>query len=127
MPSGDAVDFKYYQYTDDSGGTWSVKVDKTWGDNVDADFAAHSTGDVVMPRSSRFRPRTIVLQDLTSGRKTTRVVGSLTADAWTDNPYTTTGKFRGLAGAVTLTKIDQRGEHLPRSRTINSMPEPSTA
>lgn len=122
---GDAVDYKYYQYTDDTGGTWSVKQDKTWGDDADAGFSAADTSDPTMVASPSLRPRSITLQDLVSGRKTTRVVGDVTATAWTTAGYTTTINFRGLAAAVVATKIDQRGEHIRRSRTINSMPEPT--
>lgn len=121
---GDAVDFKYYKYTDDEAGTWSIKQDKSWGDDADAGFAAHSTADPVMVRSPALRPRVVILQDLVSGRKTERVCGSPTATAWTTAGYTTTINFRGLAAGVVVTKIDKRGEHIRRSRTINSMPEP---
>lgn len=121
----DAVDFKYYQYTADDGSTWSVKVDKTWGDDADAGFGAADAADPVMVNSPALRPRTIQLQDPTSARQTSRVVGSLTADAWTTAGYTTTVNFRGLATGVTAEKIGQRGEHIRRKRTIVSKPEPS--
>lgn len=124
MPA-DAVDFGYYQYTDNFGNTWSVKVDKTWGANSDADFSAYSTSDPVMVKSPSLRPRTILLQDPTSGRKTSRVVGTTTATAWTSSNYTTTVKFRGLATGVTAQKIDQRDEHIRKPRSIISQPEPA--
>lgn len=121
---GDAVDFKYYQYIDDTTGTWSVKVDKTWGDNIESGFGPASSTDPVMVSSPSLRPRTIELQDLVSGRTTIRATGAVTATAWTTAGYTTTIKFRGLAASVVGTKVDQRGEHIRRRRTINSMPEP---
>lgn len=121
----DAVDFKYYQYTDDVGGTWSVKQDKTWGDNADAGFGAADQADPVMVASPSLRPRTIILQDPDSARMTSRVVGSVTADAWTTAGYTTTINFRGLAAGVVASKVDQRGEHIRRKRTIISKPEPA--
>jgi len=122
---GDAVDFKYYQYDSDNGESFSVKVDKTWGDNADSGLGAAVPADPVLVKSPSMRPRAIILQDLVSGRKTERVVGNVTADAWTTAGYTTTVNFRGLAAGVVATKIDQRGEHIRRARTINSMPEPS--
>lgn len=121
---GDAVDFQYYQYTADDGSTWSVKVDKTWGDDADAGFGPPSSTDPVMVRSPALRPRQITLQDLTSTRITTRVVGDPTATAWTTAGYTTTINFRGLAAGVVATKIDQRGEHIRRRRAIDNKPEP---
>lgn len=120
----DAVDFAYYQYTDDTGSTWSVKQDKTWGDDVDSGFSAFSASDPVMVSSPALRPRQILLQDPTSTRITSRVVATTTAAAWTTAGYTTTINFRGLAAGVVATKIDQRGEHIRRGRTINSKPEP---
>lgn len=122
---GDAVDFKYYQYVADDATTWSVKQDKTWGDDADSGFSAADPADPVMVPSPALRPRSIQLQDLVSGRVTTRVVGDTSAAAWTTPGYTTTINFRGLAAGVVATKIAQRGEHIRRSRTINSMPEPS--
>lgn len=122
--AADAVDFQYYKYTDDIGGTWSIKQDKTWGDNPDAGFAEAVQADPVMVRSANTRPRTVLLQDSTSGRMTTRVVGSVAADAWATNPYTTTMYFRGLAAGVVVEKIDQRGEHIRHKRTIINKSEP---
>ena len=72
MPSGDAVDFKYYKYTDDAAVTWSVIVDKLWGDNADSGFAAFDASDPVMVVSPSLRPRRIFLQDPVTGRKTSR-------------------------------------------------------
>lgn len=122
---GDAVDFKYYQYTDDVGDTWSVKQDKTWGDDADSGFAAAAATDPVMVKSPALRPRQILLQDPGSARITSRVVGSVSAAAWTTPGYTTTINFRGLAAGVVAEKIDQRGEHIRRKRTISNKPEPS--
>lgn len=127
MPSGDAVDFIYKQYTDDEGGTWSLKVDKTWGNHADADFGAFDPADPVMVKSPSLRPRMIFLQDPVTGRQTSRVCGSPTATAWTTAGYTSVQKFRGLAGTVAVTKYDKRGEHIRRGRAIVSLVEPSTA
>lgn len=122
---GDAVDFKYYQYTDSFGNTWSIKTDKTWGDDAAAGFGAYSTADPVMVKSPSLRPRTIVLQDPTSARITSRVVATTTASAWSNPAFTTTIKFRGLAAGVVVNKIDQRDEHIRKPRTIYNKPEPS--
>jgi hypothetical protein len=122
---GDAVDFKYYKYLSDASEPWSVKQDKSWGDNADAGFSAADVADPVMVKSPSLRPRYIVLQDPVSSRVTTRVCGSVAADAWTTAGYTTTVNFRGLAAGVVVEKIDQRGEHIRRKRTIISKPEPT--
>lgn len=122
---GDAVDYKYYQYTDDFGNTWSVKQDKTWGDNADAGFGAYNAADAVMVKSPSLRPREILLQDPTSARITSRVVATTTATAWSSGNYTTTVKFRGLATGVVCTKFQNRGEHIRKPRAINSKPEPA--
>lgn len=127
MPSGDAVDFIYKRYTADDATTWSVKVDKTWGADADAGFANFNAADPMLTKTATNSPRTITLQDPVTGRQTTRVVGSLTADAWTEADWSGTQKFRGLAGAVTVNKIAQRGEHFRRARAIISHAEPSTA
>lgn len=123
MPA-DAIDFKYYQYVDAFGNTWSVKVDKTWGDNADAGFGAASTADPVMVKSPSLRPRMIFLQDPTSARVTSRVVATTTATAWSNPSYTTTVKFRGLATGVVCNKYDQRDEHIRKPRTIYNKAEP---
>lgn len=122
---GDAVDYKWYQYLDDEGGTWAIKQDKTWGDDADAGFSAYDTADPPMTKSPSLRPRAILLQDPTSARITSRVCGSPTATAWTTAGYTTTINFRGLAAGVVATKIDKRGEHIRRARSIYNKPEPS--
>ena len=124
MPTGNAVDYKWYRYTANDASTWAVKVDKTWGDHADSGFAAFNAADPVMPRTSRFRPRVIIMQDPVSTRKTARVVGSSTATAWTTAGYPSTQIFRGLAGVVVVAKIDQRDERIPHPRGINSLPEP---
>lgn len=127
MPTGNAVDFKYYRYTADDGTFWAVKVDKLWGDNADAGFAAFNAADPVMTRTPGLRPRDITLQDPVTGRQTTRIVGDLTADAWTEAGYASTQLFRGLAGTVAVVKVSQRGEKIRRPRAIISHAEPSTA
>lgn len=123
MPA-DAVDYAYYIYTDNNGNEWSVKVDKTWGDNSDSGFSAAAGGERVLVNSPATRPRQIFLQDPTSGRITSRVVATTTATAWTASPYTTTVKFRGLATGVTMTKVQQRDEHIRKTRFPMSHPEP---
>lgn len=124
MPA-DAVDYGYYRYTDAFGNHWSVKTDITWGDNAESGLATANTDDPVMVTSRSLRPRKIFLQDLTSGRVTSRVVGTYTADAWAISGYTTTVKFRGLATGVVMTKFDQRDEHIRKARTITHKPEPT--
>lgn len=124
MPA-DATDFKWYQYTADDASTWSMKVDKTWGDDAASGFGAASDADPVMPNNPAIRARYIELQDKTgSGRITRRYVGGPAASAWTTSGFTTTIKYKGLATGVVVTKVNQRGEHFRRSRLIDNKPEP---
>lgn len=125
MPTGNAVDFQYYKYVDDAGDDWSVKVDKLWGDNADSGFAAFDAADPVLVPSPAQRPRMIFLQDPVTGRKTSRIVGTTAATAWTTAGYASTQVFRGLAGTVAVTKYGQRGEHIRRARAIINPAEPS--
>lgn len=127
MATGNAVDFKYYQYTADDGTTWSVKVDKTWGDNAAAGFGAMDPADPVFPRTGRYRPRQVRLQDMVSTRTTQRVVGSNAVDLWTVKGETVTSVVRGAAGTVTLTKIGKIDERIPTGLAITSKAEPVTA
>lgn len=127
MAAGNAVDFKWYRYTSDSGVTYGVKVDKTWGDDADSGFAAFNSADPAPTPGPSFQPRSITMQDQVSGRVTRRLVGSTTAAAWTTDGFTQTVPVRGAAGTVTLTKIANNGEKIRRPRTIISKPEPDAA
>lgn len=126
MPTGEALDFKWYRYTADDGTFWAVKCDKTWGDDADSGLSAYNAADPAVPRGGGFRPRTITLQDAVSSRMTQRVVGTDSATAWTTSGFTQTVPVRGAGGALTLTKIANNGERIRRPRTIVSKPEPIT-
>lgn len=123
----EAVDFKWYRYEADDGTFFAVKVDKTWGDDADAGFAAYNAADPAISPGRGFKPRTITLQDPVSTRTTTRVVGAPDAAAWTTSGFTQAVPVRGGAGTVTLTKIANNGEKIRRARAILSKPEPISA
>jgi hypothetical protein len=126
MATGNAVDFKWYQYTADDASTWSYKTDKTWGDNAASGMGAFSAADPVWPKGARYRARQVVLQDLVSGRRTLRVLGTAAATAGVSGA-TVTAPVRGAAGTVTLTSLGIQGEKRPRASTIISKPEPITS
>jgi hypothetical protein len=123
----EAVDFKWYRYTADDGSFFALKVDKTWGDDADSGFAAFNAADPAITPNPSFRPRTITMQDLVSGRVTRLPVGTTTATAWTTSGYTTDRPVRGGAGTVEYTKIANNGERIRRPRTIINKPEPISA
>jgi hypothetical protein len=127
MPSGDAVDYKWFRYTQNDGTFRSVKVDKTWGDDADSGFAAFNVADPVLMVSGTEHPRYVMMQDPATGRKKKLPCGTKDATAFTDPAFTQTTKYRGLAGAVTLAAIYTRDEIIRRPRAIISAAEPSTA
>lgn len=123
----EAVDFKWYRYEADDGTFWAIKVDKTWGDDADAGFAAYNAADPAVSPHPGFQPRAIILQDPVSTRTTRRIVGAPDATAWTTSGFTQAVPVRGGAGTVTLTKIQNVGEKIRRPRAIVSKPEPISA
>ena len=127
MPTGNAVDYKWYQYTCDDGTFRSVKVDKTWGDDADSGFGAFDAADPVLYVSTFEHPRFVMMQDPATGRKKKLYCGTNTATAFTTPGFTQTTNYRGLAGTVTLSAIYTRGEVLRRPKAIINMAEPSTA
>ena len=124
--AANAVDFRWYRYTRDDGGFFAVKVDRTWGDDADAGFGAFNTADAAPTPGPSFQPRTVTLQDTVTGRITRRVVGATTATAWTTAGFTQTVPVRGQDGTVTMTKIQNNGEHIRRPRAITNKSEPVT-
>lgn len=126
MPTGEAVDFQWYRYTDDNGNFWAVKVDKTWGDDADSGLDPFNAADPAITRGRGFQPRGIILQDLVSTRTTFRVVGATDATAWTTPGFTQTVPVRGASGTLTLTKIQNVGEKIRRPRAIANKAEPIT-
>lgn len=123
--AGNAIDFVYKRYTDDTGRFWSVKVDQDWGNNAASGLANFNAADLAWPRSARYRTRGVVLQDLVSGRKTTRVLGTAGATAGVPGAVVTT-KARGMDGTYTLTSLGVVGERQPKTGTITHKPEPIT-
>lgn len=125
MPAGNALDFIYRRYTDDTGAFWSVKVDQDWGNNAQSGLAAFNAADPVWPRSARYKTRKVLLQDLVSARKTTRVLGTSGAAAGVPGAVVVT-VARGAAGSYTLTSLGVIGERRPHAGTIIHKPEPIT-
>lgn len=125
MATGNAIDFEYFTYTADDASAWSVKVDKTWGAAAASGLGAYDAANPVFPRTARYRPRMVALQDPVSGRRTTRVAGA--ADATILVPGTTTvTSARGATGSYTLTSLGVIPEKRPKTAVIVSKAEPIT-
>lgn len=122
---GNAIDFVYKRYTDDTGRFWSVKVDQDWGNNAGSGLANFNAADLAWPRASRYRTRKVLLQDLTSGRKTARVLGTAGAAAGVPGAVVVT-VARGQTGNYSLTSLGVIGERQPKTGTIVHKPEPIT-
>ena len=125
MPTGNAVDFGYFRYTDDNGNFWAVKVDKDWGGLAASGLAAHNAADPAWPTSGRYRTRKVVLQDTTSGRTTRRILGTSGAAAGVPGATVAT-VARGAGGVYTLTSLGIEAERKPKHGTIISKAEPIT-
>lgn len=125
MPTGNAIDFAWFRYTADNGSHWSVKVDADWGGNAASGLVAFVPSDPVWPRNSRYRARHVLLQDLVSGRKTTRILGQAGAAAGVAGATVST-VARGAGGVYTLTSLGPIGERTPHASTVTHKPEPIT-
>lgn len=119
--------YKWYRYTDDSGGHFAVKEETTWGDNADSGLAAFNAADPVWRKGGRWSPRSITLQDATTGRTITRTVGTVTATAWTTAGYTLDVNVIGLEDAVTYTKLKNKGESKRPVGAVYNAPQPEEA
>ena len=125
MPTGNAVDFNWRRYTADDGSFWSVKVDSDWGALAASGLAAFNAADPVWVESPRNRTRKVVLQDLVSGRKTMRILGTAAAAAGVAGATVAT-VARGAGGTYTLTSQGIQPEKRPRAGTIIHKAEPVT-
>lgn len=125
MPTGNAIDFVYRRYTANDGSFWSVKVDTDWGTNAASGLAAFNAADPAWPRSARYRTRKVILQDLVSGRKTMRTLGTSAAAAGVAGA-TVDVAVRGASGVLTLTSLGQQAEKRPHVGAITAHPEPIT-
>lgn len=123
--TGNAIDFAWFRYTATDGSHWSVKVDKDWGGNAASGMATLNLADPVWPRSARYRPRKVILQDLVSTRKTARILGTPTATAGVAGATVTT-VARGQTGSYTLTSLGIQDERRPHASALVSKPEPIT-
>jgi hypothetical protein len=121
--TGNGIDFAYFRYTDDHGGHWSVKCDTDWGGNAASGLAAFNATDLRFPVGKIWRTRKVVLQDLVSGRKTTRILGTTTATAGVPGATVST-VARGVTGTYTLTSLGVQGEPQPKTGVITHNPEP---
>lgn len=126
MATGNAIDFGYFRYTADDGSHWTVKCDKDWGALAASGLAAFNAADPVWPASARYKTRKVVLQDLVSSRRTTRILGAAGAAAGVKGATVAT-VARGATGTYTLTSLGPIGEKTPHAGTIVSKPEPITA
>lgn len=122
---GNALDFVYKRYTDDTGRFWSIKTDQDWGNNAASGLGNFNAADLAWPRSARYRLRKVLLQDLVSGRKTTRPLGAVGAAAGVPGAVVVTAA-RGQTGNYTLTSLGVIGERQPKTGTITHKPEPIT-
>jgi hypothetical protein len=125
MPTGNAIDFAYFRYTADDGSHWSVKCDTDWGANAQSGLAAFNAADPLWPSSGRYRARKCLLQDATSTRKTSRVLGTAAATAGVPGTAVVT-VARGAAGSYTLTSQGIMPERRPHTGTVSHKPEPVT-
>jgi hypothetical protein len=125
MATGNAIDFEYFRYTANDGSFWSMKVDKDWGGAATSGLAAFNAADPLWPRSARYQPRRVALQDPVSGRRTTRVAGTTTATCLTPGAIVTT-VARGASGTYSLTSQGEIPEKRPKTAAIVSKPEPIT-
>lgn len=125
MATGNAIDYVWKRYTDDNGGFWSVRVDSDWGGNGDSGLASYNAADPAFPSGNFYRKRKVALQDLVSGRKTTRVLGTVDADAGVRGATVTT-VARGAGGTYTLTSQGTIPERKPKTGTIIHKSEPVT-
>lgn len=124
--AADGKNFKLYQYTDNEGNTWGMRVEQSVGDDADFGFGAYDPADPMFITSGRQRRRSIVLMDPNTARTTERAVGALTAAAWTDSPFTVDVAFPGKADLVTYTKIRKVDERkVNREQTQHNLPEPA--
>lgn len=123
--TANAIDFSWFRYTADDGSHWSVKADKDWGGAAQSGLAALNLADPVWPRSARYRLRKVILQDVVSARKTSRILGTPTATAGVAGAIVTT-LARGQIGTYTLTSLGIQSERRPHAGVIVSKPEPIT-
>jgi hypothetical protein len=121
--TGNGVDFAYFRYTSDTGVHWSVKVDTDWGGNAASGLAAFNAADIRFPVGKIWRPRKVILQDLVSGRKTSRILGAVAATAGVPGATVAT-VARGVSGTYTLTSLGVVGERTPKTGVITHKPEP---
>jgi hypothetical protein len=123
--TGNAVDFEWFQYTDDQGNTWAAKTDKDWGAAGASGFGTFDPADLPFPKTGRYRIRRVQLIDNVSGRITRRPLGTLAATAGVRGATVVT-VARGQTGSYTLTSQGIIGERIPKTGVIVSKPEPVT-
>lgn len=125
MATGNANDYVYAQYTANDASTWSVRVLDEWAADADSGLGTFDVSDPVWPTGPRMKPRKVILQDLVSGRRTSRVAGTATATCLTRGNTTVT-VARGAAGSYTLTTIGIEPEKRPGAAAIIHKANPIT-
>lgn len=125
MATGNANDYVYARYTADDASTWSVRVLDEWAADGDSGLGTFDSADPVWPTGPRMQPRKAKLADLVSGRRTTRIAGTPTADCLTRGNTTAT-VARGAGGVYTLTTIGVIAEKRPSAGPIIHKANPIT-
>lgn len=118
------VNYKWYQYTDDTGRTWSMKVSKNIGENASWGFGALDTTDPVLTQNGRSKPRQLVWIDPNTGRMTRTPVGTNTATIWT-TPTSYTSYGLDTTTDIVYSFYGRESERIAAGHTIVSKPEPA--
>jgi hypothetical protein len=120
MATANSMNFGWFRYTDDQGGHWSVRAEAEWGAAGASGLAGYNAADPVFPTGYFYRTRKVLLQDLVSGRKTKRVLGTSAASAGVPGATYASNTARGAGGTLTLTSLGTLPERKPHSGTIIS-------
>ena len=126
MPTGNANDYVWAQYTANDGSTWSVRVLDEWAADGSSGLGAFSAADPVWPTGPRMQPRKVRLYDAVSGRRTSRIAGTADATVLTRGATVST-VARGASGAYTLTSGGVIAEKRPGAAPIIHKANPVTA
>lgn len=119
------VNYSYYQYTDNQGGTHSIKVSKLVGDDAAFGFGAAVTTDPILTQRGRSKPRVCVWIDPNTGRMTRTPVGSPDATMWTDAAPTFTGYGKDTTTDIVYSLYNRYEERIAKRTIIVSKPEPA--
>ena len=107
--------FGYYSYVSDDGTTYNLKADVEWAAVTEHALDARANGQPRLIASGAQRPRTVVYQDLTTGRTKQGPVGTAAAFAAIDIGDTHSFAQPGSATAISMTVVRKVGEKVPGS------------